>query len=208
LGGFSIAYPTGRIYGLTVIPPTGAVLDTVVIPYDVDKNFFSTDGTNVNTFILPISGGYSDTPSVVANGLISTAFIGGPAYTVNKVELIKGRVAYMATSGGIVKLDLGTGVYTTLSTASLPIQDVKYDGGLYLYFSTASGVTRLTVADDTLTTLACGTGGTSALEVDDDFVYASHRTTSTTPKLDIINNTTFTVARTYTSTYTMAIAQS
>ena len=200
LYGFQAAYNVGRIYGLTVIPATGNILDTVVMPLDTNMFFNTTGGTNANTNILAINGGYYDTAGIGAGKLTQwNATAGTLAGAVNQMELVKGDFIYIAGAAGIVKFQISTNAWTTISTASTPITDCVHDGGIYIYFATAAGVTRLSTVDDSLTTLSCGTGGTQALAIDDTYLYASDRTASTTPKLECIALSTFTVTGTYTS---------
>lgn len=205
LAGSSTAYNTGRLFGMKVVPPTGAALDTVVVPVDA-SGFYSSSGTNTNHFLLPVSGGDMNTLAVGNNRLVATLYSGGPSQNVYDAVVIGGRFVYCAASSySIMKLDLDTSVWTTVYSGGGATYACQYDGAGYIYFATANGVTRLAVADDSLTHLAV-TGGCLALTIDDTYLYASDRTTITTPKVEVINLSTFVVDRTVTSAYTLSTA--
>lgn len=203
--GVNSAFPHGRMYGVKAIGPTGDILDTVVLPVDANYHYVSSGGTNTDHLVLPINGGYHMNYNYGANKLAGTLFGTGMASTDSyDGVLVKGKFIYTGCASGIWKIDIDSGVCALVySTAT--VSSVEYDGGAYIYFATGAGVTRLAVADDSLTHLTAGTGGCVALAIDETYIYASSRTPSTTPKIDCILRSTFTVEGSYTFT---ALSQS
>ncbi len=202
LAGFKEAYNVGRIYGLTVIPPTGNILDTVVVPYDANM-FFDPQGVNANSFLLGINGGYSDTIAIGSNRLVVTTLALGPHNGVMyQMLVLKGNYIYSVSSSGLCKYDISTSTYYVLATGAFI--DIIYDGNNYIYYTTTTGVSKLDINSETISNLACGTGGCQSLAIDDTYLYASHRNGTTAPKIDIINISTFSVERTHTSQSTYA----
>lgn len=203
LAGATKTYNTGRIYGLKVAPNFGAVLDSVALPID-SNGFFALNGTVSNHYILPISGGSFQDLAIGSSRLSETLYNHGVSHTINSAVIIDARYIYCTTtSSGIWKLDLDTASWNQMpGTSSTTYHDIVYDGGVYLYTSSAAGVTRIYIEDDSTVVLSVG-GGSLTLALDDNYLYAARLTESTTPSLDIIDLTNFTVARTYTSSATM-----
>ncbi len=202
LAGATKTYNTGRIYGLKVAPNFGAVLDSVALPID-SNGFFATNGTVSNHYILPISGGCFQDWLVGSNRLTETTLNHGVSYAIRHAVILDARYIYCTTQdNGIWKLDLDTASWSQLlGTAGTTYHDIVYDGGVYLYTSSAVGVTRIYIEDDSMVVLST-TGGSYTLALDDNYLYAARLTASTTPAMDIINLADFTVARTYTSSWT------
>lgn len=207
LAGATSAYNTGRIYGLHVIPPTGAALDTTQLPVD-GNGFFSSNGTNAVHYIMSITGGALDTAISGTNRIQAVSYNSGGGQTIRNIVIINGRFVYAATNSGAFRLDLDTLLWSAVTGISGDVLDVVYDGGVNLYFSTPTGVARLNWTDMTVTALAVPTG-TRVLAIDDDYLYASYReSVVTAPRMEIINLSTFTSERTFTSgagTYSTAI---
>lgn len=204
LAGASQAYNTGRIFGIKVTPNFGAILDTTTLPIDTN-GFFNTAGTNSNHYVFPISGGCYQDMYIGSNRLTETTLNHTIGHAVYGAVVYKGRFVYTATSSGIWKLDQDTAAWTQIPGTSGTHTDLIYDGGSYLYSSTASGVTRLYLVDDTVSALSIS-GGSHSLAVDDTYLYSARATRTATPSLDIIDLATFTLARTYTSSYSFPYA--
>jgi len=201
LGGYTIPYHTGRIYGLSVIPSSASVacniLDTLNLPIDAD-NFLDPAGTPTLHTALGINGGFADSIGTGTNRLvISKSYTdASSSQSTNNMILVNGRSLFVSHTNGLFRIDTSTGTVTTIFTT--PSFDMKFDGTHYLYISTNTGVVKLNTADSTYSTLACCLNNAGSLAIDDTYLYAGYRTNSTTPKIDIINLSSFTVERTYT----------
>ena len=196
LAGADKVYPVGRIYGLKVIPNSGSILDTIVMPVDA-AGFMDSTGTNTQHCVLGLNGGYADTIGAGTNRMLVTQYTGASnGAAPRQILVVGGKWLLVATSTGVRATNLFTA--NTVVVTTVETTDLVFDGEKYVYASTASGVTRIDVRDWTTESLAV-TGGSGCLAIDDTFLYAAQRTVNATPKMDIIDLATFTIARTFVS---------
>lgn len=197
--GVGNAQPRGRMFGVKAIGPIGDPLDTVVLPIDANYHYASSGGTNTDHWVLPMNGGYHMSYAYAGNRLAATLFGTGMSGTdAYDGVLVKGKYIYAGCVSGIWKIDMDAATCTLVYSTAAAISSVEYDGGAYIYFATSAGVTRLAIADDSLTHLTAGVGGCTTLAIDEDYIYASQRTASTTSKVDVISRSSFTVLGTST----------
>lgn len=105
-----------------------------------------------------------------------------------------------STTGNMYKYDLVSDGYTNiLNTANT--WDMVFDGNRYIYAvssSTTNTINRIDITDDSVTTLGLGVAAL-ACAIDDNYLYVTTSTATTSPKVAVINLSTFTVSKTYTA---------
>lgn len=188
------AVPTGRVFGAKAIAAVGDILDTVVLKTDANKHYDAA-GSNTDHWVLPMHGGYWNATShggLGANKFNITGYGSGFGTTdMYDGVLIKGKYVYVTYANGVQKIDLDADTNTPIFSGST-CYGIAYDGGDYIYATTGTGIVKIAVADDTYVQLTIGSGGCTAIAIDEASIWVSDRTNSTTPKIYAVPRSTFT----------------
>lgn len=206
IGGIYDYIPFGRIYGLKVISRLGNNFDTVSVPVDADGFANTYGGTPTQHYIFGLTGGSSGGQSPVSmlqsttGGLLQETYTSSTfsATQIYRTVLVNGRYFYSATaSANVCKYDIETGLWSNIAVPNL-CENMIFDGNANLYVGTQSGVTRINTVTDATANLSVGSGGVSAMAVDDNFLYVGDYNTSNAPACTVILANTFASARSNT----------
>ena len=225
---FTKSLPLGRMYCASITKPIGSYLDTINMTVDSSGGWASSSGTATDCVILPLNGGY-DQQSAALPQAYSTSHVNGPyksgTVTINSVSLAAGFTKVIAigdtlwaacpSTAGTTPNCLG-GVYTwnMNATGSSPVRileastgvfDILFDGVRSVYAATGAGITKIdtevTANQYPLTDGTIG-GGPAFLSMDNQYLYASTRTASTTPIVRVYTPGSYTTVPAVYSTYT------
>jgi hypothetical protein len=187
--------PFGRAFNWGVSKPLGSGLDTTTVPGSSTGGWPDGNGTNTDYLILGMSGGPDNT--TVTTGAYNLNLSGRPTqlgYGTSTAQLYKpiliGITAWIAAGDGIRTYDTtntAAGAATTLRYSNAEgVYDLVFDGLRTIYGSTSTGLVRIDTETFNTGTVTL-TNGSSYLSIDQLYVYAVSRTSSTTPNCYVVS---------------------
>ena len=217
---FETYIDTGRIYGITMVPPSGRGLDTLDIPID-SNGFYDANGTTTTHYMFNLCGGNVNNYSL-ATGNVKVELLGAANAPVNNSAIsrgvvVRGKFLFVLEFQGnkIFKYDLVGKSWSQIDFAVTTVfggTDLIYDGEDHIYIARSGGatnyITRINVDTNAeVSLLLNGVALTpSALGVDDANLYVgvSHpiSNASTSPPTRVYSLSTFSASATHSATLT------
>jgi len=202
--------PVGRAYNVGITKPLGGALDTTFVNIDGTGGWPSASGASTECLLLPLNGGSEQSwnNASYSNFSTGTTAIYGQAGSliVGKVIAIGAQI-WMATNLGVYTWDSsqgqGSGVtqrYANLA-ADKSVWDIVHDGARTIYASTVTGVVAIDTETfaPTFSVSAAITSGSAFLSIDQKYIYATTRTSSTNiNQVYSYSRSAFTIASVYT----------
>jgi len=182
--------PVGRAYNVGITKPLGGALDTTFVNLDGTGGWPSASGASTECLLLPLNGGSEQSwnNASYTNFSTGTTAVYGQAGSVIVGKVIAiGSTVWMATNQGVYTWDASQGQnsgitqrYTNLAT-DRSVWDIVHDGQRTIYASTTTGVVAIDTETfaPTFSASAAITTGTAFLAIDQKYIYATHRTSST-----------------------------
>lgn len=174
----------GRCFGIKISPPVGSPMDRVQLPIDAN-GFYASGGTVTDHWILPISIIRADVTTNL--NFLSTG--GGAQPSVNtstsntdrsRSVVFTGRHFYCATSTGVYKYNVETGVMSAVIATTQDCFGIAYDGR-FVWAGGATNLFKIDTANSDAVTLGPATPLYDLCYDGMGAIYGVSRTSSTTP---------------------------
>lgn len=193
--------PFGRVYDMGVTKPIGGQLDTTYFTANTAGGWPDNTGSNTEFLLMPLNGGleqwYSNNysaavalmppPLTVANAGIRVSWSNNNN-TVYSTLATVGNNVWAAANNGVWVWNQGAGTNTSANLVwfnSNGVLDLMYDGARSVYGTTNTGLIQIdteTFATNTITSVNMqNQGGCAYLNMDNQFIYATNRTSNTRP---------------------------
>lgn len=179
--------PFGRIYNTAITKPIGSGgLDSTYINADGTGGWPSPTGSNTEFLTLALNGGSEDQFSNTA-GRCTLTFANNQGTTVifGTVTAV-GNTVWAAANNGIYSWDMGSGANTSATQRyvnSNGVIDIMFDGLRSIWGTTNNGIIQVDTETYATNANIAADLGCGNLSMDNKYIYASNRTTSTTPKM-------------------------
>lgn len=178
--------PFGRMYNSAITKPIGSqTLDSTYLNADATGGWPSAGGSNTEFLAFALNGG-SETEFANTTGRLGISFSNNFNNVYSSVVAV-GNNVWVASNTGVYTWDMGAGA-NTLPTArylnSNGIIDIMFDGLRSIWGTTNNGIVQI----DTETyaaniNVAASDLGTSVLDMDQKYIYASSRVSNVQPKV-------------------------
>lgn len=205
--------PFGRIYDVNVTRPIGNQLETTYFTANTNGGWIDGTGSNTEFLILPFNGGYEgyysnnyatitgySYPLVVPNSGINVTWSNNSNVIYSTLTAV-GNNVWAAGNNGIWIWNQTQGQNTVANLVyfnSNGIYDIMFDGARSIYGTTNVGLIQIdteTYATNIITATAMtDQGGCAYLNMDNQFIYATNRTSNTRPYCHMIYRANNTVA--------------
>lgn len=195
--GISVSQPFGRAYNLGVCKSIGAAGDTVLANIDATGGWPSSTGSQVESLLLPMNGGYENQNGVTSGGI--TQIYANTNVIAGKCIAIGDNVWFAANDGiRTCSISAGQGASSTQRLINgLGIFDIVYDGKTTIYGSAANGIVKIdtvTYANSYATSSQTIANGCGYLGIDNKNVYAGPRIGNVYPTVVTLDQATFTIS--------------
>lgn len=204
--------PFGRVYDMSVTRPIGGQLDTTYFTANTAGGWVDNTGSNTEFLLMPLNGGpetyYSN--NMVGRDSLGIATNPNPGISVfwsNNSNVVYSTLAavgnnvWAAGNNGVWIWNQNGGANTAANVVyynSNGIFDLMFDGVRSIYATTNSGLIQIdteTYATNTISSSAMTTqGGCAYLNMDNQFIYATNRTSATQPYCHMVYRSNNTVA--------------
>ena len=205
--------PFGRIYDMSITRPIGGQLDTTYFTCNTAGGWVDNTGSNTELLIMPFNGGFEQyysnnyptitgltTPPLVPQSGISVSWSNN-FNVVYSTTVSVGNNVWAAGNNGIWVWNQNAGSNTTANIIyfnSNGILDLMFDGSRSIYGTTNTGLIQIDTETYATNTITSGNmtsqGGCGYLNMDNSFIYATNRTSSSTPYCHMIYRSNNTVA--------------
>lgn len=205
--------PFGRIYDVNVTRPIGNQLETTYFTANTNGGWIDGTGSNTEFLILPFNGGhefyYSNNyalttgltyPLVVPNSSIDVSWANNMNVVYTALTAV-GNNVWAAGNNGIWIWNQNAGTNTVANVLyfnSNGVYDIMFDGIRSIYGTTNVGLIQIdteTYATNIITATAMtDQGGCGYLNMDNQFIYATNRTSNTRPYCHMVYRANNTVA--------------
>jgi hypothetical protein len=202
--------PFGRVYDMSITRPIGGQLDTTYFTANTAGGWVDNTGSNTEFLLMPFNGGndnyYSNNypaaapdPSVLNSG-IKVSWSNNSSVVYSTLASV-GNNVWAAANNGIWIWNQGAGSNTGATVVyynSNGILDIIFDGARSIYATTNTGLIQIdteTYATNTITSSnMTAQGGCAYLNMDNQFIYATNRTSAQQPYCHMIYRSNNTVA--------------
>lgn len=177
--------PFGRIYNAGITKPIGQqAFDSTYLNADATGGWPLSTGANTEFLTLPLHGG-SETEYANTAGRLSVSWSNNFNIVLGSVAIV-GNSVWAAANNGIWTWDINSGANTSAIQRyvnSNGVVDIMYDGLRSVWGTTNNGIVQLDIATYAANVNVAADLGTSVLNMDQKYIYASSRTRSTQPKV-------------------------
>lgn len=203
--------PFGRIYNAGITKPFGSqTLDSTFINADATGGWPSATGSNTEFLAFALNGG-SETEYANTLGRLSVSWSNNTNMIMGSCLAI-GNTVWAAANNGVWTWDMGSGANTTATQRyinSNGVIDIMFDGLRSVWGTTNNGIIQIdTETYATNANIGAADLGTSMINMDQKWIYATSRTRSTTPKLYTFWRANGNLANQYTTAAALAAATS
>lgn len=205
--------PFGRVYDMGITRPIGGQLDTTYFTANTNGGWPENNGSNTEFLLMPLNGGieqfYSNNyasigimppPATVPNAGIRASWSNNSNVVYSTLAAV-GNNIWAAANNGVWVWNQFAGTNTTANLIwfnSNGVLDLMYDGARSIYATTNTGLIQIdteTFATNTITSSnMLNQGGCAYLNMDNQFVYATNRTSNTRPFCHMVYRANNTVA--------------
>jgi hypothetical protein len=202
--------PFGRVYDIGVTKPIGTnQLDTTYFIANTAGGWPDNSGSNTEFLLVPLNGGleqyisnnYATAPlPTVLNSGIGVSWSNNSNAVYSTLTAV-GNNVFAAANNGVWVWAQGAGTNTSANIVyfnSNGVLDIMYDGGRSIYGTTNAGLIQIdteTFATNIITATAMtDQGGCAYLNMDNQFIYATNRTSNTRPYCHMVYRSNNTVA--------------
>lgn len=202
--------PFGRVYNVGVTKPIGAnQLDTTYFVANTSGGWPDNTGSNTEFLLMPLNGGLEQYISnnymsaiqpFVTNSGVGASWSNNAGAVYSTLTAV-GNNVFAAANNGVWVWNQGAGTNTSANLIyfnSNSVLDLMFDGKRSIYATTNTGLVQIdteTYATNTITATAMtDQGGCAYLNMDNQFIYATNRTSNTRPYCHMIYRSNNTVA--------------
>ena len=177
--------PFGRIYNVGLTKPIGQQsFDSTYLNADATDGFPSSTGSNTEFLTLTLNGG-SETEYANTTGRLSISWSNTPNIVFGSTAVV-GNNVWAAANNGVWTWDMNSGANTTAIQRyvnSNGVVDIMFDGNRSIWGTTNNGIVQIDVVTYAANVNVSADLGTSVLNMDQKYIYASSRNRSTQPKI-------------------------
>lgn len=205
--------PFGRVYDISITRPMGGQLDSTYFTCNTAGGWVDTTGSNTELLIMPLNGGFEQyysnnynvitgvsSPPVVSGSGINVFWSNNSGVVYSAITAV-GNNVWAAANNGVWVWNQNGGANSGANLVwfnSNGVFDIMYDGLRSVYATTNTGLIQIDTESFATNAITSATmtsqGGCAYINMDNQFIYATNRTSSVQPYCHMVYRSNNTVA--------------